>query len=79
MYCFSYQTFHIRTYAKIKCHATFKSSGKPDSAEAELKDIDKKYEKKENIGDGLVGVKDKVGFTWIDNGRIFFPLRQRMK
>lgn len=79
MYCFSYQTFHIRTYAKIKCHAAFKSSGKPDSAKVELKDIDKKYDMKENIADGLVGVKDKVGFTWIDNERIFFSLRQRMK
>lgn len=56
MYCFSCQTFHIRTYAKIKCHATFKSSGKPDSAKVELKDIDKKYDKKENIADGLRSV-----------------------
>lgn len=58
--------------AKIYCHATFKTSGKLDSVEVELKDVYEKYGTKENIGDWVVGVKDKVSFTWVDKGRICF-------
>lgn len=63
--------------SKIYCHATFKTSGKLNRIEVELKDVYEKYGTSQEIAKWVIGVKDKVSFTWIKKGRICFAFEPK--